>query len=122
MLLNIGEIVSVRAFQAIDHFGIATGNGTIISNSMRDHGVVEQSLAAFSRGKPIKRYGVPHPLRAYHAVCRAKQRVGQEYRLLDDNCEHFIRSVYGAKPESPQIKGAIAGVSIALIGLAVLRS
>jgi len=113
-MFGVGEWVSVKAYGFIDHYGLATGDGYVISNSMRHGGVVTQSEAEFSAGKQVCRYGSPNPAGAQAAVLRAYHRVGEPWKLFDDNCEHFVRWAYGMKAQSPQ--------ATALTGLGVLAS
>lgn len=101
-MFGVGEWVSVKAYGFIDHFGLATGDGRVISNSMRHGGVVMQSEAEFSERKQVRRYGSPNPAGAQAAVMRAYLRIGEPWKAFDDNCEHFVRWAYGMKAESPQ--------------------
>lgn len=101
-MFGVGEWVSVKAYGFIDHFGLATGDGRVISNSMRHGGVVIQSEAEFSAGKSVRRHGSPNSAGAQAAVMRAYFRIGEPWKAFDDNCEHFVRWAYGMKAESPQ--------------------
>ena len=115
-MFDVGEWVSVKTYGFIDHFGIATGDGRVISNSMRHGGVVIQSEAEFSSGQPVTRYGSPAPLQAHIAVMRAMGRIGERWRAFNDNCEHFIRWAYGLKAESPQA-AALTAVGVLASGI-----
>ena len=101
-MFGVGEWVSVKAYGLIDHYGLATGDGNVISNSMRHGGVVMQSEAEFSAGKQVRRYGSPNPAGAPTAVMRAYHRIGEPWKAFEDNCEHFVRWAYGMKAQSPQ--------------------
>lgn len=37
-------------------------------------------------------------------VRRARERVGEPWRLLSSNCEHFVRTVLGQPKESRQVQ------------------
>lgn len=117
-----GEWVSVRAFGIFDHYGLATGDGRVVSNSMRHGGVVIQSEVAFGGGKPVTRHGSPDPAYAPLAVMRAMSRIGAPWRAFDDNCEHFVRWAYGMKPESPQAATWTALSAIAAGALLIAQS
>ncbi|GJL91254.1 hypothetical protein [Hyphococcus sp.] len=118
-MFGVGEWVSVKAYGFIDHFGLATGDGRIISNSMRHGGVVIQSEAEFSSGKPITRYGSPDPHRGQVAVMLAIGRIGEPWSAFSDNCEHFVRWAYGMKAESPQA-AALSALSVLVGGILFL--
>lgn len=114
-ILQTGDVVSAKAYGFIDHFGIISENGTVISNSKRHGSVVEQSLNKFSEAGPIKHHGKVGPLSRSQTVFNARSRIGQSYELFTNNCEHFIRWASGLTPKSPQLVAAVT-----LIGGATL--
>mgnify|MGYP003669203508 CR=1 FL=1 len=121
-MYSTGEWVSVKALGFIDHFGVATGDGRVVSNSLRHGGVLAQSEPEFSAGKPVTRHGSPDPSQAHSAAGRALSRIGEPWRPLSSNCEHFVRKVYGLREESPQAMGVMIFGALALGVLFFARS
>ncbi len=71
-----GDMVAIRFGMVLSHYGIVTQRGTVISNSRKNGGVVEQSLARFADGKPIRRCASREGLAAV-AVCLTSALVSQ---------------------------------------------
>jgi hypothetical protein len=83
----------------------------------RGAGVVEETtLAGFAVGRPVRI--VEHPERSYSAqeiIDRARSRVGErEYRVLDNNCEHFCNWCVTGLSSSLQAQRPVARVIQAL--------
>lgn len=102
-----GSVVAIQ-LPLYKHFGVVTdrfyrGERTVISNSWKAGGVVEQPITVFSDGLPIVGVTYPSLLAAPIVVRRATSRLGEKYSLLTWNCEHLIRFAHGLKPSSPQI-------------------
>ncbi len=121
MEIRVGEIVSVRIFGIVEHVGLVTENGTVISNSMRNSGVIEQSLAEFSAGKEVTRSGYPSDLPPSIVVARARSRLGAQWSLVNSNCEHFVNWAHGLKPTSPQLVGVFGLMVIGVFGFLITR-
>jgi len=121
MKLRVGEIIGVRKFGFVEHVGLVTESGTVVANSMRNSGVIEQSLAEFSDGEEVTRLGYPSDLPASIVVARARRRLGARWSLLNSNCEHFVRWAHGLKPTSPQLVGMIGLVVVGILGVLATR-
>ncbi len=102
MSYSIGDVLRVTVYGVVVHEGIYTDVGTVISNSRRNGLVIEESVAAFSGGKKITNVGPLSDISPHRAVAHARTRLGDKYRLLADNCQHFVRRCYKQKPKSPQ--------------------
>ena len=119
MSYSIGDVLRVTVYGVVVHEGIYTDAGTVISNSRRNGLVIEESVAAFSGGKKITNIGPLSDISPHRAVAHARTRLGDKYRLLADNCQHFVRRCYQQKPKSPQrdialLVGAVAAVLLIL--------
>ncbi len=119
MSYSIGDVLRVTVYGFVVHEGIYTDEGTVISNSRRNGRVIEESLAAFSGGRKVTNIGPLSDISPHRAVAHARTRLGDKYRLLADNCQHFVRRCYQKKPTSPQrdialIVGAIAAVLLVM--------
>lgn len=103
-----GDVVAIPFGIGLSHYGIVTAQGTVISNSRRHGGVVEQSLASFSNGKRIRLCERTDALSGAIAETRARRAKGTSYRLTESNCAHFSRWSHRQKPTSVQIASATA--------------
>lgn len=120
---NLAQPGSVVAIQLpfYRHFGIVTdrfwqGERTVISNSWKAGGVVEQPIAEFCDGLSIMDVTYPGLLTAQIVVRRATSRLGEKYSLLTWNCEHLFRFAHGLTPSSPQIGAMLlAGLTFILL-------
>ena len=88
----------------------------VISNSKKAGMIAEEHLDDFTGGSDWKR----HPelrgrLSSQEVVRRARQRIGDPWRLFGDNCEHFVREVQGLLRESPQVAAGV--LKTAFVGL-----
>jgi len=118
---NPGEVVGVMVAGIIEHKGIVSFRQTVISNSMRAGGVVEQSLQDFGGGGSIRRIGHLGDLPSNEVAMRAESRIGQKWNLWSFNCEHFVLWAHGLEPRSPQVASALGTVSLVALALAVAR-
>lgn len=98
-----GTILETDAYGIIRHVGIATGYGTVIHASRRYGQVLETSEKQFSRGKPIRTITHNSKLSGTQLVVRARQKIGQRYGVLTQNCEHFVQWVVSGAPRSEQL-------------------
>lgn len=115
-VLQVGDIISTPAYGVINHWGIYTGQGSVISNSKRYGKVVEESLSSFLNGKKLSWIGYPGTLSGHEVISRARQLVGKKWNLVKSNCEHFAHHVHGLKPTSPQLLlGAASLAALALV-------
>lgn len=101
-----GDVVAIPFGIGLSHYGIVTSQGTVISNSRKHGGVIEQSLSAFSNGKHIRLCERTDGLSGIIAETRARRAKGTPYRLTESNCAHFSRWSHRRKPTSVQIASA----------------
>jgi hypothetical protein len=80
---------------------------TVISNSKKHGRVVEELLVDFAGGAPVTVHNSPSEQPWWQTVQNAYSKLGEPYRLLDSNCEHFVRSCQGLPPQSQQLAIAL---------------
>ena len=114
-----GELVAALLPSGIEHWGVATGNGTVISASKRVGFVVEESIHAFSSGYPTVSKGYPSNLPVNEVLNRAFSSLGKKWNLLFDNCQHFAMQCHDDK-HSPQLQKI--GFVIVVLAIAYLFS
>ena len=114
-----GEIISVKWHFGVEHDGIYTAKGTVISASARTGQVMEEDLKTFSGGKAIVSKGYPSDLPPETIEQKARAKIGKTYNLLSYNCQHFASECHGKK-KSRQLRTVVAttAVSVALFALA----
>lgn len=127
-LLQPGARVTVYV-GGVRHEGIVSdafslGEPYVISNSRRTGLVAEEPLSAFSQGRDLQVLEPLADVPVWWLLLRARSRVGEPWRLLTWNCEHFVRWCYGVRVESPQLQlagalllvGAVAAKAVAKRG------
>ena len=96
------------------HHGIYVGDGKVVHYGALMFNVIrrpveEVSLAAFAEGRPV--FVVAHcesGFDAGEAIRRARSRLGEkQYRLLSNNCEHFVEWCLHDIHRSFQVETAI---------------
>ena len=103
-----GDVVAIPFGIGLSHYGIVTAQGTVISNSRKHGGVIEQSLDVFSNGRRIRLCERTDALSGAIAENRARRAKGRSYRLTESNCVHLSRWSHRQKPTSIQIASATA--------------
>ena len=103
-----GDVVAIPFGVGLSHYGIVTSRGTVISNSRKHGGVVEQSLAEFSNGRRIRLCESTDPLDAAVSESRARRAKGSPYSLTGSNCAHFTRWSRRQRPTTMQVASATA--------------
>jgi cell wall-associated NlpC family hydrolase len=98
-----GTLLAVRIRGLFDHVGIATGYGTVIHSTSRLGAVAETDMADFSGGRPVRAIPFRSPLSGPEVVVRARSRIGQRYRFLTRNCEHFAVWCLSGENRSAQL-------------------
>lgn len=93
-----GDTIAIRFGPGLSHYGVVTHRGTVISNSRKHGGVVEQSLSAFANGRHVRLTDTRGGLGAVAAEARARKAIGARYSLLGGNCSQFARWTYRRKP------------------------
>jgi len=128
----IGGIVSVEVMTElvgrVVHKGIVSdktgsdGQPTIIHSSHLHGRVLESTATEFisKRCGEVRYLGYPGRVHPLEVVRRARRLIGNPYRALTANCEHFVSGVHGMQPSSPQLrdgaaKAGMVGGAIAII-------
>lgn len=117
----------------VDHKGVVTdrygsdGEPTILHASDLYGRVVETDAGEFVQRAigPVRFVGYLGSLAPAEVLRRGRARVGERYRTLTANCEHYATGVHGLPPESAQLRGwAVLGVVSALTlgGIAVVAT
>ena len=101
-----GDMVAVRFGIGLSHYGVVTQRGTVISNSRKNNGVVEQSFFEFADGRTVRLCGRREGLDALPVEARARKALGARYSLTHSNCSHFTRWTYRRQPTAMQIASA----------------
>lgn len=101
-----GDVVAIPFGIGLSHYGIVTSSGTVISNSRRHGGVVEQSFNDFANGKRVRLCERTDPLSGTVAASRARRAKGWSYSLTESNCAHLSRWSHRQKPTSVQVASA----------------
>ena len=118
--LNAGEQPPVGAHLIVPwfgftHHGIYAGAGRVVHYGALMYDIIrkpveEVSLEAFAEGRPL--YVVEHETVCFSAaevIARARSRLGEKrYRLLRNNCEHFVEWCLHDVSRSFQAETALA--------------
>ena len=97
------------------HHGIYAGDGRVVHYGALMYDIIrkpveEVSLEAFAEGRPV--FLIQHTEVCFEAaeiVRRARSRLGEKrYRLLTNNCEHFVEWCLHDLPRSFQAETALA--------------
>jgi len=110
-----GDVVAIPFGIGLSHYGLVTARGTVISNSRKHGGVVEQDLADFANGRRIRLCERTDPLDAAVAESRARRAKGSTYSLTGSNCAHFTRWSRRQKPTTMQVASATASAFADLV-------
>lgn len=119
--LKIGDTVSVPLWGPTRHVGMIVevgvlGQPTMIRSVNPGKGTpVEQTLAEFAEGKPVRHHKHQGPLNRKQTVTNARAVRQFDYNFLTNNCEHFCRRAAGLSNISPQV--ALGCVALATVGL-----
>jgi len=112
------ELVTRRS--GYEHHGIYAGNGMVIhyagfAKSLHRGPVEELSIAQFADGHEVSVRA--NPAAAFvgmEAVRRARSRLGEDsYRLLTNNCEHFVSWCLFGEARSSQVRACLLHPRIA---------
>lgn len=101
--LRPGDVVSVPFGGVLSHYGVVTSRGTVISNSRKNGGVVEQAFAEFENGKPVRLHRRDSALNPRQVEMRARRALGSDYDLVGSNCVHFARHAHRRRATPLQI-------------------
>lgn len=110
-----GDVVRVKVNGFIEHEGIMTETGRVISNSRRKGGVREESVHDFCGGRQMIHVGPLSGLSPALVLSRARERLGKSYNAYHYNCQHFVRDCHGLRIKSPQKKLALGAAALAVL-------
>lgn len=118
-ILSPGSVIAVQAgpFRHVGIVGNPTGpfGPSVISTSHRRGQVAEESLSEFANGGRLSFLGYPGELPWSMVVTRARSRLGEPWNLFSANCEHFVRWAHDLEVRSPQLRGAVALVTMVVL-------
>ncbi|HEX8829112.1 MAG TPA: lecithin retinol acyltransferase family protein [Xanthobacteraceae bacterium] len=107
------ELITRRS--GYEHHGIYAGNGMVIhyagfAKSLHRAPVEEVSVEQFAAGHEVTICQNPAAkFVGMEAVRRARSRLGEDnYRLLTNNCEHFVTWCLDGRARSPQVQACFA--------------
>jgi hypothetical protein len=119
------ELVTRRS--GYDHHGLYVGNGMVIhyagfAKSLNAGPVEIVTVAQFAAGRDIAvRQHAAARFAGQDAVRRAQSRLGEnEYRLLTNNCEHFVSWCLNGQARSQQVRACFFSPRAALRAVAGL--
>lgn len=101
-MYKLGDVLLIQ-YIGFKHYGIYSGNNTVVHNSKKFLKVEEISIENFKNGKEII-FSSIKALNPELAVQTAKKFLGVPYNLFSENCEHFVRVACGLKKESTQVQ------------------
>jgi len=101
--LPAGTIVSVPYARVLRHYGVVTVRGTVISNSRKGGGVIEQSLVEFGSGARVRAHDGSSADHALVIEARARRKLGRSYDLTGSNCIDFTRHTHRRRPTPWQV-------------------
>ena len=116
-----GEIISVKWYFGVQHDGIYTKKGTVISASARTGKVSEEDIKIFSDGKKVVSKGYPSELPPETIEKNAREKLGKTYKLLSYNCQHFASECHGQK-KSRQLRTVVLTAAALALTLAAARA
>ncbi|OUS04327.1 hypothetical protein A9Q96_15375 [Rhodobacterales bacterium 52_120_T64] len=102
-----GDKIAINKGVLITHFGVYVDPNRVIDNSATCGEVRRRTLVEFQGGR--KAYKVPHNsvYSPNEIVARAEAQLGKVYKLLTQNCEHFVNDIFHGKPFSKQVTTGI---------------
>jgi len=116
-----GEIISVKWHFGVEHDGIYTSKGTVISASKRTGEVMEEDIKTFSGGKKVVSKGYPSDLPPETIEKKARSKLGKTYNLLSYNCQHFASECHGKK-KSRQLRTVVLSAAALALTIALARA
>ncbi len=116
-----GEIICVKWHFGVQHDGIYTADGTVISASARTGEVTEEDINTFADGKKVVSKGYPSTLPPETIEQNARDKLGKTYNLLKYNCQHFASECHGQK-KSRQLRSVALTAAALALTIAVARA
>lgn len=105
---DAGDTIAVRFGGVLWHYGVVTSSGTVITNSRKRGGVVEQSLSEFAQGRRIRLCGQANTLDGVNIERRARRALGSDYKLTQSNCIDLTRRTHRQSPTPWQVTAAVS--------------
>lgn len=115
--LLAGDVVARRK-GLVMHKGVLLADGRVLHNTP-GRGEHVSSFEEFRRGRRVYRVGAADGRRGVRLP--AGVAVGRRYNLFTNNCEHTVSRVTEGRARSRQLRGWVAGVSVAAVALALTR-
>ncbi|PHZ84307.1 lecithin retinol acyltransferase family protein [Paremcibacter congregatus] len=107
-----GEIIAAKLPLGLEHWGVVSEFGTVVSSSQRTGIVKEESMEVFSSGYEVISKGYPSNLTPNEVLIKARSVIGKEWKLITDNCQHFATWCHDNK-HSPQLQWIIGAALVA---------
>ena len=103
------------------HVGALLPSGLVAH--MTDTAIELVSADEFALGLPVYEFDRADGCRTNAIYERVAASVGQpvDYSLWFNNCEHYVSWLFGEEPRSPQMRGLVAVLAVALMLDAVER-
>ena len=98
-----GTVISAPTHLVFRHYGIVSECGTVLSCSARVGHAAEETVEAFSGGKPWRVEKRPNDLPWWEVIARARSLAQRPYHLTQWNCESYVAACYGLPPRSHQV-------------------
>jgi len=92
----------------------AHGAPMVIHRSKARQLAVEEPWEAFANGPVYLERHPPAGLRPSLVLARARAMIGSEWRMLTQNCEHFVALARGEQVRSGQVRSHAAAAVVAL--------
>ncbi|MEM9739574.1 MAG: hypothetical protein AAF829_06860 [Pseudomonadota bacterium] len=102
-----GDVISVPFSGVLRHYGVVTFAGRILSNNGYRGGVISQTVAEFSDGRPVRYHGQAGDTSPYLAHDRAHRHLGKDYTLTGANCIDYTRHARGQRATPWQVGRAV---------------
>jgi len=120
--LEFGEIVIIKKWGVIEHWGVVGFGGEVISASQEAGFVIKQTGEEFCEGNwgDIYSKGFLGQLSAHEVVTRAYSQIGKPYCLFTFNCQHFANYCHGLEG-SPQLRMVFTTVIMVVAGVILTR-
>ena len=89
--------------RVLRHYGVVTARGTVISNSRKGGGVIEQSFGAFTNGTKVRTHNGASDDHPHVIEARARRKLGRSYDLTGSNCIDLTRHTHRRRPTPWQV-------------------
>lgn len=117
--MKLGSIISIW-LGFYWHKGVVTSvwPRILVTHNSKSLGyVIEEPFPAFAQGQSVGVEWTPCSYAAFAVVERARECLGQKYKIREFNCDHHTEYAKTGKPDSPQLA---AWVGLGILGGLVL--